>query len=196
MQPFDDFFNFTDQFVQFSNKDKEIIERKLVIRDVPKKHTLVNLDQVATEVYFVVKGCLRFYYITEDGRDITGFVFVEHMFAGSHESFFSQLPSSQVLETIEHCELLVLSYSSLHELYEEVPLFNVLVRKVLEMRMSHAQKVIASLIINKPEDRYTSYTDLHPGIEQRIPQHILSSFMGITPVSLSRIRARQAKKSE
>lgn len=155
---------------------------------------MVNLEQVSNELYFIAKGCVRFYYITEDGNDITGFVFIENMFAGALESFFSQIPSNQILESIEECELLVLSYDSLNKLYLEVPAFNTLVRKILEMRMAHAQKVIASLIMHKPEERYTAYKDLHPEIEKRIPQHILSSFMGITPVSLSRIRARKPKK--
>jgi len=192
---FKPFFEFTDQFIQFKPPDKAIIEDKLVVREVPKGHTLVDLEQIAQEVYFINRGCMRFFYLTPEGKDITGFVFVENMFAGSHESFFSQVPSNQILETLEDCELLAISFEALHELYAKVPDINILVRKVLEMRMSHAQKVIASLIMNKPEDRYTAYTNLHPGIEQRIPQHILSSYMGITPVSLSRIRGRLSKKS-
>ncbi len=191
---FEPFFNFADALVKFKPSDRKKIQDRLIPREVPKNYQLVKLDQIAKEVYFINKGCLRFYYITEEGKDITGFVFTENMFAGSHESFFSQLPSNQVLETLEESRLLALSYDDLNSLYEDVPDINILVRKVLEMRMSHAQKVIASLISLKPEERYTAYADLHPGLEQRIPQHILSTYMGITPVSLSRIRGRKSKK--
>ena len=96
----------------------------------------------------------------------------------------------QVLETLEPCELLVLSYESLQELYEKVPKMNTMVRKLLEQRMANAQKVVASLIMNKPEDRYRSLLELHPEWVHRVPQQVLATYLGITPVSLSRIRRR------
>jgi CRP-like cAMP-binding protein len=191
---FENFWKFTEQLIALSKEEKEQIKKALTFRKVPKNTILVDLGQTAQEVFFIVKGCLRFYYLTEEGNEITGFVFTENMFAGSHESFFSQIPSIQVLETLEDSELLTFSFESLNRLFEEVPKMNFLVRKLLEQRMAHAQKVIASLIINKPQDRYTTYQELHPGLENRIPQHILASYMGITPVSLSRIRRRKSKK--
>lgn len=191
---FDLFWKFTDQFVQFSTKEKEHIKSMVTLRDVPKQYILTDLGEVAREAYFINKGLLRFYYLTDDGSEVTGFIFQEQMFAGSHESFFSQVPSIQILETIEESELLVFSYEKLHQLFIDVPKMNVFTRKLLEMRMSFAQKIVASLIMNKPQDRYTAYQELHPGLENRIPQHILASYMGITPVSLSRIRRRIFEK--
>ena len=116
------------------------------------------------------------------------------MFAGSAESFYTQQSSTQVLEALEDSELLVITRDSLNYLYETIPRMNVFGRKLLEQRMAFAQKVVAALIIHKPEDRYIAYRELHPELENRIPQHILASYMGITPVSLSRIRRRIAKK--
>jgi len=188
---FDNFWAFAAQFVSFTKKEKEHIQSQLVLRDVPKNHTLIDFGDIAREAYFINKGILRFYYISDEGNEITGFVFQENMMAGSHESFFSQVPSLQVVETLEAAELLVLSHASLQQLYLDVPKMNILVRKILEQRMAHAQKVLASLIIHKPADRYKAYQELHPGLENRIPQHVLASYMGITPVSLSRIRARK-----
>lgn len=193
MSRYDVFFEYCSQFVQFTATEKETIISHLVIRDVPKNYTLVDLGDVAREVYFINDGCMRYYYITDEGKDITGFVYLENMFAGSVESYFSQTESTQILETLSNCELLVLGYRSLHELFDLVPKMNILLRKLLQVRMAHAQRIIAALIINKPEQRYTAFTELHPGIEQKIPQHILASFMGITPVSLSRIRSRRLK---
>lgn len=190
------FFLFAEQFVQFADTEKEVIQHALHYINVPKSHRLVQLGQASNHIYFVLSGCLRLYYLTDEGKDITGFVFTENMLAGSLESFLSQAPSNQVLETIEASELLALNHSALEQLYQKVPAFNIFIRKVLEMRMAHAQKLVASLIIHKPEERYTAYKDLHPQLEQRIPQHMLSTFMGITPVSLSRIRHRQLKKKD
>ena len=190
---FDNFLTFTDQFVSFSPQEKEQIKRQFTIRDVPKHHVLIDIGQVADEIYFINKGCIRLYYLTEEGEEVTGFIFLENMMAGASESFFSRIPSMQVIETLEECELLVLTHEKLEQLYTDVPKMNILVRKILEQRMAFAQKVVASLIIHKPQDRYSSYQQLHPDLENRIPQHILASYMGITPVSLSRIRKRLSK---
>lgn len=187
---FTPFWDFAGQFVTFSRKEKALIGEKLIVRDVPKKQILVDIGDVSKEAYFIVKGCMRFYYLTEEGGEVTGFIFMENMFAGAHESFYAQVPSNQVLETLESCELIVLSYDVLQELYQKVPKMNELVRKLLEQRMAYAQKVVASLIINKPEERYTSLLTLHPEMVNRIPQQVLATYLGITPVSLSRIRKR------
>lgn len=191
-QPFyDQFWGVINRLVIFSKKEKQLFQEHLTVIE-PKAHTvLVDLEEVATSAYFVLKGCVRFYYITEDGREITGFVFTENMFASSHNSFFNQSPSLQVVETLEPCTLLQLSYESLNRLYEEVPKTNILVRKVLQERFSHAQQVVEALISMRPEERYRHLLETRPDLVNRVPQHILASYIGITPVSLSRIRSRR-----
>jgi CRP-like cAMP-binding protein len=189
-----EFWKFTDRYVLFSQQEKAIIQEYLTPKFLPKNHLLVDLGDISKEIYFIIKGCLRYYYITDNGREVTGFIFQEQMMSGSHNSFFSQVPSSQILETIEYSEVLVLGYTGLIELYQKVPKMNELVRKILEHRFSFAQSVIASLIINKPEERYRQLLKQQPGLINRVPLHILATYIGITPVSLSRIRARKLKK--
>lgn len=189
--PLAPFFKFTDTLVTFTPAEKIIITAALALKTVAKNYHLVDVGQVAQHLYFINQGCIRLYYLTEDGKDITGFVFTENMFAGSLESYLSQAPSTQLLTTVESCELLALPYDKFEQLCKDVPPFNTLIRKVLAMRLIHAQKLVSALVTHTPEDRYTAYKHLHPLIEQRIPQHVLSSFIGITPVSLSRIRHRK-----
>ena len=90
---FQNFWAFTDLFVSFTQKEKEKIKDHLILRNVPKQFTLVDLGDIAREVYFINKGCLRFYYITDEGNEVTGFIFQESMFAGSHESFLRSNPA-------------------------------------------------------------------------------------------------------
>lgn len=187
---FDLFWDYTRRFVEFSEKDKEKIEPHLLFREVPANYCLLNHGDISREVYFINKGCMRFYYLTDEGKDVTGFIYLENQFAGSHTSFVNQVPSNQVLETIEACELLVLSYESINRLYDEVPLFNIMTRKLYEERFSFAQAVLSTYILDKPEERYLRLLETRPELFLRVPQHILASFLGITPVSLSRIRKR------
>lgn len=188
------FWQFAEQFVSFTAAEKQLVQEKFVLLDVPAQHRLVGIGQLATTLYFVNRGCLRFYYLTPEGQEITGFIFEEGGFAGVLESFFTQAPSNQVLETLEECELLALSYADLQHLYDLLPRMNVLVRKVLEQRMAYAQKVVASLILQSPEERYEALLQRQPRLLQRVPQKVLATYLGITPVSLSRIRKRISEK--
>lgn len=190
---FTQFWQFAERYASFSPSEKRLVENCLVLRQVPKQYPLVSIGAVSKEIYFIAKGSLRLYYLTKAGEDITGFLFLENMFAGSLESFFSQVPSIQQVETLEDCELLALSHDHLEKLYWEVPTMNVLVRRLLADRLSYAQRVVASFILKKPEERYLALLEHYPQLLERVPQHMLSTYLGITPVSLSRIRRRIAQ---
>ncbi|MNX90852.1 hypothetical protein D3C86_1229170 [compost metagenome] len=116
------------------------------------------------------------------------------MFAATLESFLSQQPGIQTLETFEPCTLLVLSRENLEKLYADFPKSHIIMRKVMEQRFIHAQQVVSSHILLNPSERYLQFAEKFPDLMQRVPQHILASFLGITPVSLSRIRKRIVKQ--
>ena len=118
------------------------------------------------------------------------------MFAGAHTSYFYRQPSTQVVETLEDSKLLVLRHDDLQELLTSVPKMHEFLQRLFAERLSFAQQVLASFILNKPEDRYRALLARRPELLQRVPQNILSSYLGITPVSLSRIRKRLAEGGE
>ena len=192
----DQFWAFADQFVLFSQREKDAVAEKLYPRSFAKRETIVDLGDVAREFYFVLSGYLRFYYLADDGREITGFIFKPGMTGSSGESFFSQTESLQVLEAVTDAETLAMSFTGLSALYRDVPKVNALVRKILEQRLVYAQRVLASLIMQKPEERYGQFVEEQPELLRDIPQHILASYLGITPVSLSRIRRRRLEKGD
>ncbi|WP_051664183.1 Crp/Fnr family transcriptional regulator [Dyadobacter crusticola] len=109
------------------------------------------------------------------------------MFAGCLESFIQQAPS---LQSLEPTEILVLRQDGLEKLYKELPETHVIMRKVMEQRFIASQRLLASYILSNPQQRYEWFAQQHPHLVQRVPQYILASFIGITPVSLSRIWKR------
>ena len=179
--------------VPLTESEWEIVSNKFIFREVPKKFVLIKTDDVADEVYFINKGILRLYY-EKDGEEITAFIFSENLFASSYDSFLRQMKSIQCIDALEDCELLVLPYQGMQELYNEVPKFNVIARIVAEQRFINAQRILSSFILDSPEERYLKFTEQFPNLIQRVPQHIIASYLGITPVSLSRIRKRILKK--
>jgi CRP-like cAMP-binding protein len=187
-------WEYIDPLMPFTPDEKRLFESNFSIKEFGEQEILVDLGEVATETYFILSGLIRYYYLTEDGKEITGFIFQEGLFATSSGSFFAQAPSTQIVETIEPCRVLALPFDGLQELFRTLPKTEALIRQILIQRFNYSQQVIASLIIQKPEQRYSSLLDSQPELAQRVPQKVLASYLGITPVSLSRIRNRIREK--
>ena len=182
-------FKYCSQLVSFTREEQQIIESYFSIRQVPKKFTLIQNGKIARELYFINKGLLRLYY-TKDTEDITAFIFREHLFASSYDSFLRQAPSIQGLDTLEDSELLVITYDDLNTLYKKVPRMETLARKIAEQRFINAQLILSSYILDSPEERWKKFEATNGDLLLRVPHHMIASFLGITPVSLSRIRKR------
>ncbi len=162
-------------------------------RTIKKKTNLLSAGKIAKEIYFLKKGCIRLFY-DKNGEDISAYFFTENMFAGAYDSFISQKPSRHSIETIEECEVLAISHRYFHQLLSDNPTLNELVRKILEERFVALHDLFTSQILDSPEERYLKLQRERPDLINRIPQHQIATFLGVTPVSLSRIRNRIAKK--
>ena len=160
------------------------------VLSIPSKTMLLEEGKIADKLYFIRKGCLRLFFYNE-GKDITFQFFFEGDFVASFDSLYKGTPSLFSLESIEPSEVLFIkkkdfyseieNNSSLRKLYEE---------KIIE-RFSFYQRLFLSRIKNTPQQRYEELLKEYPNIIQRVPQHYIASYLGITPVSLSRIRNRR-----
>ena len=139
------------------------------VLSIPSKTMLLEEGKIADKLYFIRKGCLRLFFYNE-GKDITFQFFFEGDFVASFDSLYKGTPSLFSLESIEPSEV-----------YEE---------KIIE-RFSFYQHLFLSRIKNTPQQRYEELLKEYPNIIQRVPQHYIASYLGITPVSLSRIRNRR-----
>jgi CRP-like cAMP-binding protein len=158
-----------------------------------KKTTILKAGKIAKDVYLVIEGCLRLYY-EKDGQDLSAYFFTEGMFAGAYDSFTTRRPSRHSIETIEDSTILTVSYTNWLELFREFPRMNLFVRKIIEERFISLHQLFTSHILDSPEERYMQLLKNYPELINRVPQHQLATFLGVTPVSLSRIRNRVSKK--
>ncbi len=184
-----------NQITSLNHKERRIFEEAFTFRQVPKKFRLIEEGNIAKELYFVNKGLLRLFY-TKDGEEITAYIFQEGLFGSAYDSFLRQSPSIQAMEALEDCELLVIDKERLDELYRKLPIMNTITRKIAEQRFINAQRILSSFILDSPEERYRKFEGEHRDLIQRVPQHYIASFLGITPVSLSRIRKRLMEKAK
>jgi CRP-like cAMP-binding protein len=183
-----------EKIVPLEEKEWQIIREGFSLTEVPAKQFLTSIGDTEKHVYFVVKGILRLFCHTPKGEEVTIFLFKENFFASSYQSFLTQLPSEQALESMEKCALLAIHKHTLDEIFRRVAKMNLIARVIAEQRFIHSQSIFTSYIMNTPEERYLRFEKLHGDLLLRVPHHIIASFLGITPVSMSRIRKRILSK--
>ncbi len=157
---------------------------------VPAKSLLLEAGRVADKLYVIVKGAVRMWF-NQDGKDVTLQFFFEGTPVCSFESFVKETPSEFNIETIESAEIIVIDKKGLLTYGKEHPKEKEAALLYLTDRMINYTHLFLSRIKDTPEQRYKNLLAEHPEILQRVPQHYIASYLGITPVSLSRIRARQ-----
>lgn len=158
---------------------------------VNKKHVLLEINQIQKSLFFIVKGGVRSYYLDSDGKDTTSWLLFEGDLAISVYSFFSQKRSFEVLETMEDTHLLVLGYNKLMELYHSFPEFNYIGRILTETYYIKAEEKANELRVFSATERYQHLLKKYPNIIARVPLGMISSYLGITQSTLSRIRAKK-----
>ena len=159
-------------------------------RQVPAKTVLLAEGQVATQLFVVQQGCVRI-WLNHKGKDLTGQFFEEGEAVVSLESFLTGEPSAFTIETIEPCTLGVLTKSEFDRLQAESPDFRQQFQQYANQRLIGYVQHLVSYIRDTPAERYQNLVKNRPHLLQRVPQHYIASYLGITGVSLSRIRHRK-----
>jgi CRP-like cAMP-binding protein len=157
-------------------------------RHVHARTILLEQGSIAKSIFFIKKGCLRMGFVEANGKDITFQFFFENERVSSIESFMGKEPSECYIETIEDSMLIVLSKKDFDVLVKEFPEINEIFFHLALARFRHYAGLFRSFITHKPKDRYIELIKNDPRVIARVPQHYIASYLGITPVSLSRIR--------
>ncbi|WP_448635449.1 Crp/Fnr family transcriptional regulator [Pedobacter panaciterrae] len=158
--------------------------------EVPAKTILLKEGKVSKTMYFIEKGCLRT-WVNNDGKEITTQFFFENDSVSSIESFRANQPSLYSIESLEPCILQTISQKDFKTVVENTPGIKAVFEEHLLKRLLQGQKLFYSYLKNTPQQRYKELIENYPHIVQRVPQHYIASYLGITSVSLSRIRNRK-----
>lgn len=170
-------------------KDWNDIQDLFIKKEIPAKTTLLREGDVATKLYFINQGALRLWNNC-DGKDITFQFFFENQMVSSFESFYLEKPSNFTIESVENTSIMLLGKNDFDALTLKYPVLNTYVTRHICERFIEYTKKSLSLIKESPVERYKNLLRDNPEIISRIPNYCIASYLGITPVSLSRIKKR------
>jgi len=163
--------------------------------DVPAKTILLREGEISRKVFFIGKGCIRVWF-NNNGNDVSFQFFFENDRVSSTESFKKNVPSIVTIETLEPCILWVIDKKDMDRMMSdgfEIPKIREGLIDTLFDRNIHYMRHCLSFIRDTPQQRYLNLIKEKPHIVQRIPQHYIASYLGITTVHLSRIKSKLAK---
>jgi len=160
-------------------------------KEYPKKFTLLEYGEVSMHAYFVESGCIRLWY-NNDGQDISVKFFLPGELSASLESLYREEPSKYELETITPCIVRVATKTELQAKAAKSQALEDYLTSVIVHCMADYQDLFVDRIGSPPEHRYRALIEQDPEILDLVPLHYIASYLGITPVSLSRIRKKVA----
>lgn len=186
--------NFISNYISLTEEEKNAIFSLDIFRSVKKGTVLLKEGQKSKESYFVLKGCIRVYYVI-DGEEKTTAFYTE-MEALTPPCLINKNPSEYYVSCIEDSILLISNSDIEAEMNTKFPKFEIMCRKLSEELLVKQRIDFDEFKTSTPEQRYLNLLHKRPDLIQRVPQHQLASYLGITPQSLSRLRARILEKDK
>lgn len=179
--------------IKENEDNRKLFQDFLIERKVASKTILLREGEISNTIYFIKKGCLREWF-NKDGKDITFQFFFDGQPVASIDSFMNRKPSLFTIESIEPSTIFSIIKSDFEKLLNVYPEFNTVFQDFIFQRFRKYGQLFLSRIKDTPQERYEDLLKNHPEIIKRVPQHYIASFLGITPISLSRIRNRISKQ--
>lgn len=173
--------------IKENEETKKVFQDLLIEKEIASKTILLKEGEISNTIYFIRKGCLREWF-NKDGKDITFQFFFEGQQVASIDSFMNQEPSLFTIESIEPSSVLSIQKEAFEEMLQAYPELSETFQSLIFQRFRNYTRLFLSRIKDTPKERYEDLITNNPEIVKRVPQHYIASYLGITPVSLSRIR--------
>ncbi|MTH14762.1 Crp/Fnr family transcriptional regulator [Flavobacterium sp. LC2016-01] len=188
--------DYLSRSARLSKEEVKIFEKNLELRFVPKKTILLKAGEICNFEAYINKGCIREYFIDRNGQELTLQFAIEDWWVSDITSFEDQVPSDMYIETLEDCELLVLTRQAKENLINEVPHLERMFRLMIQRHLSKLQKRLFKTVSSTAMEQYVEFITRYPSISQRVSQQYIASYLGITPEFLSRLRAKHLKSGK
>jgi CRP-like cAMP-binding protein len=182
------------RYVTFEEKELAIFDSLLVYKKVPKKTMLLREGEKCDFEAFVIKGCVRKYYIDGNGFEVILQFAVENAWVGDVSfNIYEEEPSRVYIETLEDCEFFMFNPETKEALFAQVPKFERAFRILMQRNLAVTQNRLFDTISKTATEKYLEFLKQYPTLSQRVAQHYIASYLGISPEFLSKVRTKIAK---
>ena len=187
---------FMAQFPQLRPEEQAAIGQLLQVQRFDKGTLLVAAGQVADRCFFVLEGLVRAYVLSADGKEHTLAFYAEQEGVANFHTYTNDLPATEYLVCEEPSTLIVGTKAQEVAMYARFPKLLAITRQMMEEAFGDTQQALAQFRQSGPEARYRHLQATRPSLLQRVPQHQIASYLGVTPESLSRIRRRISQQPQ
>jgi CRP-like cAMP-binding protein len=188
------FFQNFNKKVSLTPEEEALITIHLTPKKLRKKQYLLQEGDICKVIAFIQKGALKSYSVDDSGNEHIIQFGVEGWIISDLYSFLTGEPATYNIDAIEDSELVLINKSAHEELLQKMPKYETFTRLNITGAYLAMQKRLTSIISSPLEERYASFTAIYPDIVQRVPQHMIAAYMGLTPETLSRVRRRISAK--
>lgn len=174
--------------IEISDEEWTHYSSMLEVKEIKKKSIILNEGSICRDIFFVNSGLLRVYFIDNEGEEKTFHFALENTFATDYKSFLKEIPSNYSIQAMEDTQVAIMSLEMLHEGYKKLRHGEKLGRLLAEDYFFMFNEKLQSLYTQTPLERYNNLTNSFPNIFQRVPQHLIASYLNISSVHLSRLK--------
>lgn len=179
-----------EKFIGIGDEEFASILSYFRVLDVKKKQDLLPGGETCRSMFFVVKGCLRKFFVSEKGIEQTTEFAIENWWITDTFAYERQVKTDFCIQAVEHSVVLAVDFEAREELLKKHPVMERYFRIIYQRSAAAAERRIRYLYELSKEESYIQFSTLYPWFIQRIPQYLVASFLGFTPEYLSEIRAK------
>ncbi|MFG6685953.1 Crp/Fnr family transcriptional regulator [Mariniflexile sp. HNIBRBA6329] len=187
---FDPLLKYINNYIDLTDDEIAFLISKLIIRKYLKGQYIVQQGDICKYECFVLKGCTKTFYVDKEGQEHILMFSIEDWWTSDMGSFITQTPADFNVQCLENSELVMFSYDIIEDLYREIPKLERFFRQIIERAFVASQKRIVRSFSLTAKEQYLYFRDQYPLIEQRIPQYMIASYLGITKEFLSKIKSQ------
>ena len=179
--------NNMSKFISLTEDEIDLFCSYLSLKEVKKKDYLLRQGEICRSNNFVIKGCFKAFDINNGEEKITQFA-IESWWLTDVKSFTTQCPALFFIQALEDSEVIQLPYDKMEEVYQKIPKIERFFRIAFQISFANIQERIVKMNSLSGKERYKRFITTYPKIEQRVPQYMIGSYLGLTPVFLSNVR--------
>ena len=183
--------NYIRKSIEVSDEDLNTILSYFKPLKKSKNELLLEQGQTSQQTFFIGKGCIRIFFINEEGKDVTRYIAFENQFATALVSFITKMPAQENIQVIEKSELLTITHEDFNHLMKIIPQWREFYSNYLEKAYVNNTNRLMSFLTLDATERYKQLMSINPQIIQRLSNRIVATYLNISQETLSRLKSKR-----